>query len=209
MVQGFCATIILLALITGAAVSPGCLSSVFGSPEVYIPPVVVTPVPEPVTRVVTVGDMALVPEDLSRDYSLKDRSVIAYDEAGQLAHDLGWMHGYRVVYYRLNHDNDDITGIRQVIGMYPTDSINRVYEIEKEVLLHEGSGTKKYEIPFPRIGEKSAAVRIIEPGDPRNLVVYSVVFIKNNICEQITMGGTATDYETLKSIAITAADKIP
>ncbi|MFA4859422.1 hypothetical protein [Methanoregula sp.] len=208
MVQGLRATILLLVIILGTAVSPGCLSSVFGSPEVYIPPVVVTPVPEQVTRVVTVGDMALGPGDLPADYSLKDRSVIAYDETGQLAHDLGWIHGYRVVYYRLNHDNDDITGIRQVIGMYPAASINRVYEIEKELLFEE-SGMKKYEIPFPRIGEKSIAVRIIEPGDPRNLVVYSVVFIKNNIFEQITMGGTATDYETLKSIAITAADKIP
>ena len=208
MVQRFRATFLLLTLLAGVTLSPGCMSSVFGTPPVYSLPVSETQVPEQVATVVTVADMALVPDDLPSGYSLKDRSIIAYDEIGQLAHDLRWMQGYRVVYYRLERYHNDITGIRQIIGIYPQESINRVYAIEKESLLEDVNGTRKYEIPFPKIGEKSIAVRIIEPGDPRNLVVYSVLFTKNNVCEHITMGGTATDYETLKSIALRAAEKI-
>lgn len=209
MADGIRAAIILLALLAGMAVSPGCLSTIFGAPPVYSPPATAaTPTPENPSATVPVAELALLPEDIPENYALKDRSVIAYDEIGQLAHDLGWYQGYRVVYFRLNHESEDITGIRQVIGIYPLESIGRVYAIEKDDLLEETDGTKRYEVPFPKIGDKSIAVRITEPGDPRNQVVYSVLFTKKNICEQITMGGTATDYETLKSIAIRAADRI-
>jgi hypothetical protein len=209
MAQGICATIILCALVAGAAVSPGCLSSFFGPLPADNPPVAAEiPAPESTTATVHPSEMALAPDNLPADYSLKDRSVIAYDEIGQLDHELGWIQGYRVVYVRLSHGNDDITGIRQVIGIYTPDSINRVFAIDKEALLEQANDTKRYEIAFPKIGDNSIAVRITSPEDPRNLVVYSVLFTKKNICEQITMGGTATDYETLKSLAIQAADKI-
>ncbi|WP_321507024.1 hypothetical protein [uncultured Methanoregula sp.] len=208
MAEGVRPAIILLILITAMAISPGCLSTVFGAPPVYNTPVIVTPSPETPATIQPVAEMALVPDDLPRSYSMKDRSIISYDETGQITRELGWMGGYRVVYLRLDHESDDITGIRQVIGIYPPESINRVYKIEREALLGQANGARLYEIPFPKIGSNSIAIRVIEPGDPRDLVVYSILFTKNNVCEQITMGGTATDYETLKSIAIRAADKI-
>ncbi|MFA4877678.1 MAG: hypothetical protein WC586_09715 [Methanoregula sp.] len=208
MAEGYKTDFILLVVIVGIAISPGCLSAVIGTPPSYNVPETVTPSPVIPAGTQTVAEMALAPEDLPAVYFLKDRSVIAYDETGQLARELGWMQGYRVVYFRLNHDSDDITGVRQVIGIYPPQNINRVFAIEKDALLEPSNGTTRYEIPFPKIGNNSIAIRVIEPGNSRDLIVYSVLFTKNNVCEQITMGGTATDYEILKSIGMRAADKI-
>jgi len=211
MAKGFRAAIVLFILIAGLAVSSGCLSTFFGPPPAITRPpaaVTATPSPESPTATLHAAEMALAPEDIAGDYSLRDRSVIAYDEVGQLSRDMGWIQGYRVVYYHQNLGNDDVTGIRQVIAIYPLESINRVYSIEKDSLLLQENGTKKYMIPFPRIGDKSIAIRVIEPEDPRDMVVYSVLFVKKNVCEQITMGGTTTDYESLKSLAIRAADRI-
>jgi len=208
MIQGFPATVVLCTLLAGTALVPGCLSSVFGAPPAYVAQVSAAPTPVIPVTMVPLADMALGGDDLPTDYTIKDRSMMAYGETGQLTRDLGWIQGYRVVYFRINRQSNDITAIRQVIGIYTADSIGRVYSIEKDALLEETNGTKRYEIAFPRIGDKSIAVRILEPDSPRNSAVYSVLFIKNNICEQITMGGTATDYETLKALAIRAADRI-
>jgi len=209
MDRGSHAAISLLALVAGLVVSSGCLSALFGPPPaISRPEITATPTPESPAATLHAADMALAPEDVPDRYSLKDRSVIAYDEVGQLSRDLGWMQGYRVVYYHQNLGTDDVTGVRQVIAIYPQESITRVYAVEKDSLLEGVNGIKKYEIPFPRIGEKSIAVRVIDPADPRDMVVYSVLFTKKNVCEQITMGGTTTDYETLKSLAILAADRI-
>jgi hypothetical protein len=208
MAQGFPVTVLLCTILAGTALFAGCLSSVFGEPPAYPAQVPVTPPSETPVNRAPLADMALVAEDLPIEYTIKDRSVIAYEETSQLSRDLGWIQGYRVIYFRTNHQSSDITAIRQVIGIYTAESIERVYAVEKEALLEEVDGTKKYEIAFPKLGDKSIAVRIIEPGSPRESVVYSVLFIKGNVFEQITMGGTATDYEIVKVLAIRAADRI-
>lgn len=204
------AAIVLVILAGGLIVSSGCLSSVFGPPPAISRPaeVVATQSPESPSAGVRPAEMALVPEDIPAGYSLRDRTVIAYDEVGQLSRDMGWMQGYRVVYYRGNPENDDVTGIRQVIAVYPPESMTRVYAVEKDLLLEEVDGIKKHEIPFPKIGDRSIAVRVTEPEDPHSGAVYSVLFTKKNVCELITMGGTATDYESLKHLAVLASDKV-
>jgi hypothetical protein len=52
------------------------------------------------------------------------------------------------------------------------------------------------------------AFRETRNADPLDLAVYTVIFTKKNVFETITMGGTTTDYETLKDVVRTAADRI-
>jgi hypothetical protein len=149
--------------------------------------------------------MALQPADLPSDYILQDRSVMALPEVSQLARELGWRQGYYVSFYRRISNTDDSTRIRQSINFFSTDSINGVFLLEKEELKDQqlSPGTR-YEIPFPAVGERSIAFRDTNPVDPERPVTYTVIFIKKNVFEKITMSGTNTDYETLKRLVLRA-----
>ena len=198
--------IILVVLL--AVVSAGCLSPApaLQPPQTSLPATL--PTPESTIATIPPGGMALQLTDVPPDYLIKDRTVIAYAEVSQIARDLGWQQGYRATFYRMNREKEDITGIRQTINVYPPENMNKVYAIETEGILSTENGTTRYEIPFPAIGDKSMAFRETRAGDPLDLAVYTVIFKKKNVLETITMGGTTTDYETLKAIVRKAADKI-
>lgn len=152
--------------------------------------------------------MALQLTDVPPDYLLRDRTVTAYSEISQLDRDLDWQQGYRVTFFRMNREKDDMTGIRQTISIYPPENIGKVYDIETEGILSGRNGTVRYEIPFPEIGDQSMAFRETRVTDPQGLAIYTVIFKKKNVFETITMGGTTTDYELLKEVVHKAADKI-
>ena len=200
--------IALMLVVQLAISSAGCLSPAPASPVPPTPLPATLPTPESTSATVSPGGMALQLTDVPPDYLIKDRTVIAYSEVSQLAHDLGWQQGYRVTFYRMNREKDDLTGIRQSISVYPPENMNKVYAIETEDILSSKNGTTRYEIPFPAIGEKSMAFRETRVGDPLDLAVYTVIFQKKNVLETVTMGGTTTDYETLKDVVRKAADKI-
>jgi len=189
--------------------SAGCLSGVFGEPPAKPAlTITITPAPESRTGSLTPDMLALQPEDLPVDYSIRDRTVILASDISPVLQDIGWLQGYTVSYYRLNRDTDDRTGIRQSISIYPVTRMNTVFEVEKENLLSGGNASiRKDEFPFPNTGDATFAVRQISTGnDP--VVTYTVIFIKKNVFEKISMGGTATDYEILKNITAVAAGKI-
>ena len=200
--------IALILVVQLAVISAACLSPAPVSPPQQIPLPATSPTPESTSATVPPGDMALQLTDVPPDYLIKDRTVIAYAEVSQLAHDLGWQQGYRATFYRMNREKDDLTGIRQSINVYPPENMNKVYAIETEGILSNENGTTRYEIPFPAIGDKSMAFRETRVGDPLDLAVYTVIFKKKNVLETITMGGTTTDYEMLKDVVRKAADKI-
>jgi len=201
--------IALMLVVQLAISSAGCLSPASpASPVPQTPLPAPLPTPESTSATVSPGGMALQLTDVPPDYLIKDRTVIAYSEVSQLARDLGWQQGYRVTFYRMNREKDDLTGIRQSISVYPPENMNKVYAIETEDILSSKNGTTRYEIPFPAIGEKSMAFRETRVGDPLDLAVYTVIFQKKNVLETVTMGGTTTDYETLKDVVRKAADKI-
>ena len=152
--------------------------------------------------------MALQVSDMPPDYLLKDRTVIAYSEVSQLAHDLGWQQGYTVIFTHANSKNEDSTGIHQSISVYPPENINKVYALETERILSSRNGITLNEIPFPTIGDRSIAFRETQSMDSRDFTVYTVIFKKKNVFEIITMEGTITDYETLKDVVRKAADRI-
>jgi len=153
--------------------------------------------------------MALQLSDMQSDYIIKDRSVMISPEITQLTRDLGWRQGYFVSFYRINKEKDDQTGIRQSINIFPLENMNKVFSIEKEDMKSRASGLITFnEIPFPTIGDSSIAFRATNTNDPYNSVVYSVLFTKNDVYEKITMMGTTTDYEALKTIVLKAVEKI-
>jgi hypothetical protein len=152
--------------------------------------------------------MALRLPDLPGDYFLKDRSVVAIDEIPTLNRNLGWWQGYRVVFYRLYLDREDLTGVTQTISLYPLENMNTLFSVEKDALLAPDPSVNRYEIPFPVIGDRSIAVRETRSDDTHKMVTYTVIFTDKNVYETITMSGSTTDYEVLKNITRTAEARI-
>jgi hypothetical protein len=197
--------ILVVLMLAGAA---GCLSVVSGPAPSSSQPASVQPSPAPGTGA-TIADLALQASDLPSDYLLRDRTAIGYGGISQLDHDLGWRQGYQVSFYRLDKKYDDMTDIIQLISTYAPENINAVYRIKRDALVPAGYNASGYQVPFPIIGDQSVAWRETAGSPQDNITSYSVIFVKNNVFEQITMEGTTTDYEVLKTIAQVAASRIP
>lgn len=201
---------IICAVFAAVVFSAGCLSSIFPDPLPVIT-VTATPTPIPTTEspvvTVPVAQLALQSSDLPSDYILKDRSDITYLEVNQISHDLGWRAGYAVAYYRINREKYDITELRQTIALYSLANMNTVYNIGNDAVASGGtSATATYELPCPNVGDRTTAYRIAS--NQSAFTTYTIVFIKKNAYEELTMEGTTTDFETLKGLAQVAADKI-
>jgi hypothetical protein len=207
MEHGYRVCILLVLCMLSAAGSAGCLSGVFGPAPSYHQSA--TPAPsQPPAASATIADEALQPADLPSDYILRDRSMVAYGEVSQLDRDLGWRQGYEISYYRLDKKHDDMTDISQLISTYTPENINEVYRIKHDALVPGGDNASGYQVPFPIIGDQSSAWKHSAGSSPGDITTYSVIFVKNNIYEQITMAGTTTDYEVLKTLAQAAAGRI-
>jgi hypothetical protein len=203
---------IICAVLAAVLVSAGCLSAIFPDPVPISTPSP-TPVPAPTTEspvaTVPVSQMALQPSDIPFDYILKDRSDRTYLEMSQMSHDLGWRAGYAVSYYRVNQEKYDLTGLRQLIDLYPLANMNKVFDIEKEAIESQNTGTTKiYELPCPKLGERTLAYRKTDDQSHLSISTYTIIFTKKDVYEELTMGGTTTDFETLKELAQSAAEKI-
>jgi hypothetical protein len=196
--------VVLIAALAGA----GCLSAIFPDPVVPTPEITVSPTPVPTTQsptaTVRASAMALEPADMPADYILKERTDLTYSETAQVLRDQGWRDGYQVTYYRMNKAKDDLTGFRQEIGIYARENMNLVFNVQKDAVT--GAGTTLYELPCPNLGEHTYAFR--KPTTDPFSSTYTIIFTKKNVYEELTMGGTTTDYETLKTLAQAAADKI-
>lgn len=201
--------IALMLVVQVAIISAGCLAPAAAPvPPAPLSPVI-TPAPESTSSTISPGDMALRLADLPPDYLIRDRRVIAFSEVSQISRDLGWQQGYAATFYRMNREKDDLTDIRQSISMYPPENMVKVYAIGTEEFLAGQEGITRFEIPFPAIGDKSIAFRETQDGNLQDFAIYTVIFKKKNVFETITMGGTTTDYETLKDVTRKAAEKIP
>jgi hypothetical protein len=201
--------IIVMFLFIGAV---GCLSSPSAqtTSAPATPQATISPVPDSTVSITGPSGMALQLADLPSDYILKDRSEISYMEMSQLSRDLGWREGYSVTFYRMNQKKFDMTGLRQTIGLYSSPNMNRVLDMAKEEIVNPadgGTGTV-YDLPLARIGDASSAYKSENTSAPYHQPVYTILFIKNDVFETLEMGGTTTDFETLKNVARIAADKI-
>ncbi len=208
MTKGFMAIfIVMMALL----VSMGCLfpASPPAAPPAPTPEPSTMPTPESPISTIQPSAMALQLSDIPSDYILKDRSDAVYTEQNPISQGLGWEGGYSVTFYRINLEKYDLTGLRQTINVYPIRNMNKVFDMAQEDMESGANGTTAvYEIPLPRIGDQSIAYKTQDSADPNRPGVYSIIFVKKDVFEKLEMGGTTTDYETLKQIANTAAGKI-
>lgn len=201
---------VICAILLCAALTAGCSYLDEGAPKLR-PSNVSPSLPPSVSRTATVepSAMALQLSDLPDGYIIKERSDVSYAELNPLARDEGWKEGYYVAFYRMDVRNYDITGISQQISIYPLDRVRIIFDDLKTGLLSKANASVTItELPFPKTGDRTAALRTIDANDPYGIITYTVVFTKKDVLEQIEMRGTTTDYEVLKDIAGTAAEKI-
>ncbi|MDD1701417.1 MAG: hypothetical protein LUQ31_00365 [Methanoregula sp.] len=202
----------IICVLLGAIIfTSGCLSSIFPDPVAVTPSPAPTPVPTTESPVETLplSQLAILPDELPSDYILKERSDRTYLETDTISRDLGWKAGYIVTYYRVNREKYDMTGFSQTIDLYSLDSMNMVFNVKKEdIISQENETIKIYVLPCKKMGENTFAYKTVNEKNPRSLSQYTIIFTRKNVYEELTMGGTTTDYETLKDLAQTAADKI-
>ena len=207
MEYGIHRSFLLILCVLVSAGSAGCLATVFGPAPLHTPAVTITPV-QTAAATTSISSLALGASDLPSDYILRDRSRIAYDETGQVDRELGWRQGYQVSYYRMDRRHDDMTDIDQEIGIYSQDTINAVFRLKLDERVPATYNVSGYQVPFPIIGDQSVAWKVNSIRPQGNITSYSVIFTKDEVFEQITMKGTTTDYEALKTLAQTAAERI-
>jgi hypothetical protein len=200
---------LVLALMAGISLlAAGCISDSSGPAPATTPAAVtITGTENPATNPL-IADQVLRIGDLPSDYLLRDRTVLAYAGAGQLARDLGWIQGYRISFYRMDKKKDDLTEITEEIHIYPPENLNMAYTLEREARLPAEFNETYYQVPFPIIGNQSIAWREVRESDQGRIVTYTVMFTKKNAFVLLSMQGTTTDYELLKTVAQEAADRI-
>jgi hypothetical protein len=201
---------VILVMLLCVYITAGCSYLDEGAPTRY-PTNLPTSLPTPESKVATVEPyaMALQLSDLPDGYIIKERSDVAYADLNPLARDEGWKQGYYVAFYRMDVKNYDITGITQQISVYPLDRIRIIFDDAKaDLLSRENTSITLTELPFPKTGDMTVALRTVDANDPYGIMTYTIVFTKKDVLEQIEMRGTTTDYEVLKNIAAIAAQKI-
>jgi hypothetical protein len=210
-------TALLLAIVLCMACTSGCFLLDERPAKEVLPPV--TTIALPTTAGFSLPDpsgMALQLADLPAGYIIRERSDIAYADIAPLARDLGWKRGYLSSFYRLNADKYDATAISQKISVYYVSNehlldktMGPVFDMAKTGLTGSANGSVTVtELPFPSAGDRTAAFRTVDASDPYGIVVYTVIFTRGNIIEQVEMRGTTTDSEVLKSVVAKAAEKI-
>jgi hypothetical protein len=203
--------IIAISLMLTAGVS-GCLDRttektvILTTPTTPLP--MITPVPENPIAEDSPSMLALQLADLPPDYFMRSRSVVAFEEIPSINRALGWRQGYYVSFYRMNLQHEDLTGITQTTGIYPLENMNKVFAIENDTLLAQDFSVERHEIPFPTIGDRSVAVRESSLDNRFNVDTYTVIFVRKNVFEKISMSGTTTDYEVLKDVVMKAEAKV-
>jgi hypothetical protein len=200
----------ILVMLLCACMTAGCAYFDEGAPALH-PTTLPTPQPTPESKVTTVepSAMALQLSDLPDGYIIKERSDVSFADLTPLARDEGWEKGYYVAFYRMDIKTYDITGITQQISIYPLDRIRIIFDDVKADLLSTANATITLtELPFLKTGDYTVAIRTVDANNPYGIMTYTVVFTKKDVLEQIEMRGTTTDYEVLKNIAATAAQKI-
>ena len=141
-------------------------------------------------------DLALAPGEMPNGFTLFDRVERVARDIDKDALLLGWAKGYLVRYSRGSLLNSTV--IEQLISIYPRENMTKAFELA--IARFEGADR----LSDPRVGERSAAFRIVE-GFSRQ---YVIIFQKGNVHETIAMSGNVTDFELLKEIARKAEAKI-
>ena len=173
----------------------GCTSKAPSNPEIKLSTI------EP-------SEMALQSDELPENYQIKERSEQVKSDVVKSALDLGWKKGYIVKFVQVDLNNLEVTSIEQDISIYPIENINKSLSLQRvESTKYTANNSNRIDdLSNPNIGDQSQAYRITNKSD--NSKSYAIDFIKQDVFESLRMSGTFTDYEILKELAQTAAEKI-
>ena len=154
------------------------------------------------------SEMALQSDELPENYQIKERSEQVKSDVVKSALDLGWKKGYIVKFVQVDLNNLEVTSIEQDISIYPIENINKTLSLQRvESTKYTANNSNRIDdLSNPNIGDQSQAYRITNKSD--NSKSYAIDFIKQDVFESLRMSGTFTDYEILKELAQTAAEKI-
>jgi hypothetical protein len=171
------------------------------------PPGIPQTTPEIKVSAIEPSEMALQLSDVPADFTILERTERTRSNTTQSELDLGWIKGYNVVYQRINSDGQVAEAVQQTIGVYPIENVSQVQAyIKKFAVEFANENVQVDELSDPNIGDSSQAFRI------RNLntqmTIFIISFTKKNVVELIFAGGTSADYEQIKIITKTAAEKI-
>jgi len=164
------------------------------------------PTPEIKLSTVELSVMALQRDELPENYQIKERSEQVRSDVVQSALDLGWKKGYTVKFVQSDSNNLEITSIEQGISVYPIENIDKSLSLQRDESAKYTANTTIDDLSNPNISDQSQAYRITNKSD--NSKSYAIDFIKQDVFESLRMSGTFTDYEILKELAQTAAEKI-
>jgi len=173
----------------------GCTSKAPSTPEIKLSTI------EP-------SEMALQSDELPENYQIKERSEQVKSDVVKSALDLGWKKGYRVKFVQVDLNNLEVTSIEQGISIYPIENINKTLSLQRDEST-KYTANNSYtidDLSNPNIGDQSQAYRITNKLD--NSKLYAIDFVKQDVFESLRMSGTFTDYENLKELAKTVAEKI-
>ena len=159
------------------------------------------------------SDMALTLSDLPAGFTIKDGTELVASDMEKSAIANGWEKGYSVEFDRTNNGlrtgNLDIEMLQQSINVYPIANLNQVMtnSANEELQLANATVTVT-QLPDPKIGDSSQAFRETIKVAGLQLTQFYISFIKKDVHENLYMGGTSADYETLKNLANVSASKI-
>jgi hypothetical protein len=171
----------------------GCTSTAPSTPEIKL-------------STIELSGMALQLDDLPENYQIKERSEQVRSDVVKSALDLGWKKGYIVKFVQVDSNNLEVTSIEQGISVYPIENRDKAFSLQKDESAKYTANITIDDLSNPNIGDQSQAYRITNKSD--NSKSYAIDFIKQDVFESLSMSGTFTDYETLKELAKTAAEKI-
>ena len=173
----------------------GCTSKAPSNPEIKLSTI------EP-------SEMALQSDELPENYQIKERSEQVKSDVVKSALDLGWKKGYIVKFVQVDLNNLEVTSIEQGISIYPIENINKSLSLQRDESTKYTANISYTidDLSNPNIGDQSQAYRITNKLD--NSKSYAIDFTKQDVFESLRMSGTFTDYEILKELAQTAAEKI-
>jgi len=182
----------------------GCTSPAPSSP-VPAP----SPVPTPGISTVSPAEMALQPADLPGNFTLLEKGERNASNMRDWAKDHGWKRGYYVDYRKTGGNVSEGPIFQQVISVYTAENITLIVPDTINNWKNwsaEDSNVTVEEISLPTIGDSSRAMIASDRSD--NSQLYMIAFVKYDVFEQFQTNGTKTDFETLRQMAETAADKI-
>ena len=159
------------------------------------------------------SDMALTLSDVPAGFTIKDGTVLVASDMETSAIEAGWEKGYSVEFDRSNNGLrtgiPDVELLQQSINVYPIANLNQVMTNAGNEELQKANATVTVtQLPDPGIGDSSQAFRVEMKVAGIQVTQFYISFIKKDVHENLYMGGTSADYETLKNLANVSASKI-